>query len=173
MAADLTDVSTPELDFIAMNPPFTRSVGGSQLLGSLEDKAFVKARERLKELVNRSDVPATLTAGLGAPFVELALRCLKPKGRLALVLPKTMLTGEAWEETRARLASSCHVEYIINVPRERSLELQRLDQTLRGHADRPPHAAGVSGEPRTIWIALSRNPERRSKRWGTLQRSEG
>ena len=158
VAADLMDVNTPELDFIAMNPPFTRSVGGSQLLGSLEDKAFVKARERLKELVNRSDVPATLTAGLGAPFVELALRCLKPKGRLALVLPKTMLTGEAWEETRARLASSCHVEYIITSHESDHWNFSdstKLSEVMLIARRTPPE---FLENPETIWIALSRNP---------------
>jgi hypothetical protein len=35
---------------------------GNRQLGSLEDAAFTKARERLKELVNRPDVWAELTA---------------------------------------------------------------------------------------------------------------
>jgi hypothetical protein len=158
-AAELADVPPPELDLIVMNPPFTRSVGGSKLLGSLEDASFTKARERLKELVNRPDVPATLTAGLGAPFVELALRCLREHGRIALVLPKTMLTGEAWGETRARLGSSCHVEYVItshetdhwNFSDSTQLSEVMLIARRLAPKDFPKKAT-------TTWIALSRNP---------------
>jgi hypothetical protein len=157
--ADLSDVHVPELDFLAMNPPFTRSVGGSQLLGSLEGASFAKARQRLKELVKRPDVAATLTAGLGAPFVELALRCLRTGGRLALVLPKTVLTGEAWAETRKLLATSCHVEYVISsheADRWNFSDSTKLSEVLL--IARRTLPAEHAAERTTTWVALSRNP---------------
>ena len=142
-----------------MNPPFTRSVGGSQLLGSLEGAAFTKARERLKELVNRPDVPATLTAGLGAPFVELAIRCLRPGGRLALVLPKTVLTGEAWGHTRERLATSCQVEYIITsheTDHWNFSDSTDLSEVLL--IARRWKVIESREQATTTWVALHRNP---------------
>ena len=72
----------PELDLAIMNPPFTRSVGGNLLFGSLPKEE----RPRLqRELSNRLRArQASATAGLAAAFVAAAAPKLRPsEGRLA------------------------------------------------------------------------------------------
>jgi len=67
-AGETEVVGVPKLDYVVMNPPFTRSVGGSRLLGSLTGQPFQSARERLRALMGRPDVTGSLTAGLGSAF---------------------------------------------------------------------------------------------------------
>ena len=103
----------PELDLCTMNPPFTRSVGGNLLFGSMDDAERAKAQTKLKKLVKRNHLKANVTAGLGSVFVAIGDRYVKRGGRLALVLPKALVSGVAWAPTRELLADSYQVEYLI------------------------------------------------------------
>ena len=103
----------PDLDLCVMNPPFTRSVGGNLLFGSLEDKERAKAQDRLKKLIKRYYLKANITAGLGAVFVAVGDCYVKRGGRLALVLPKALVSGVAWEPTRKLLAENYQVEFLV------------------------------------------------------------
>lgn len=103
----------PSLDLCVINPPFTRSVGGNLLFGSVpEDERRVMQR-KLKEIVRQPHVHANSTAGLGSIFVATADKHLKVGGRLALVLPKALISGVAWEATRRLLRRRYRVDYII------------------------------------------------------------
>ena len=102
----------PELDLAIMNPPFTRSVGGNLLFGSLPNAE----RPRLqKELSNRLKArQASATAGLGAAFVAAAAPKLRPsEGRLALVLPATVCTGPSWQQTRDIIEREFALDMVI------------------------------------------------------------
>jgi hypothetical protein len=103
----------PELDLCTMNPPFTRSVGGNLLFGSLDDTERAKAQTKLKKLVKRYQLSANVTAGLGSVFVAIADRYIKRGGRLALVLPKALVSGVAWAPTRELLAQNYHLEFLV------------------------------------------------------------
>ncbi|MDD3581180.1 MAG: hypothetical protein PHW74_09185 [Desulfobacca sp.] len=103
----------PDLDLCVMNPPFTRSVGGNLLFGSVPEAERRQMQSDLRELVGRSDLKASITAGLGAVFAALGDRYLKPGGRLALVLPKALISGVAWEQTRELLRSRYRLEYLV------------------------------------------------------------
>jgi len=105
--------SIPPLDLCAMNPPFTRSVGGNLLFGNLPEGERGKMQAKLKSLVKKGKVPASVTAGLGSVFVALADRHLKPEGRLCLVLPRALVSGVAWEPTRRLIAQKYNLEYVI------------------------------------------------------------
>jgi hypothetical protein len=96
-----------------MNPPFTRSVIGNLLFGSFPDKERAKMQAALKNLVKNRQVQTNITAGLAAVFVALADRYVKCGGRLALVLPKALLSGVAWEPTRDLLRKKYDVEFIV------------------------------------------------------------
>lgn len=154
------EIGIPQLDLVIMNPPFTRSVGGSKLLGSLHGPAFDAARGRLRDLVKRPDVRGNLTAGLGTPFVEMAARSVVAGGRLALVLPKAVLTGEAWTNTRKILSDDFQLEYVIasheagqhNFSDSTSLSEVLLIARRQGADD------DHSGK-RTTWVNLSENPD--------------
>ena len=103
----------PKLDLCVINPPFTRSVGGNLLFGSSPEKERRQMQDKLARLLREKKIQASSTAGLGAVFVAIADMALKLGGKLALVLPKTLLSGVAWEKTRKLLAEKYIVETII------------------------------------------------------------
>ncbi len=109
----LKNVTIPPLDLCIMNPPFTRSVGGNLLFGSLPDEQRKKMQKRLAALIKKKKALANSTAGLGSVFVALADRFIKQGGTIGLVLPKTILSGVAWDKTRQLLRDKYKVEYIV------------------------------------------------------------
>ena len=102
----------PDLDLAIMNPPFTRSVIGNLLFGSLPK---VERRKLQDELSRRlKSKLASATAGLGAAFVAAASPRLRPgEGRLALVLPVTVCTGPSWEQTRSLIEKDFALDTVI------------------------------------------------------------
>jgi hypothetical protein len=109
----LKQATIPPLDLCIMNPPFTRSVGGNLLFGSLPDAQRKKMQKRLSQLLKVKEVSANTTAGLGSVFVALADRFIKSGGRIGLVLPKAVLSGVAWNKTRQLLRDNYQLEYIV------------------------------------------------------------
>ena len=105
--------SLPDLDLCVMNPPFTRSVGGNLLFGSLPDKERRPMQTELAKLLKNPRVHASGTAGLGSVFVATGDLHLKAGGRMALVLPKALLSGVAWERTRYLFRLRYKLEYIV------------------------------------------------------------
>ena len=102
----------PDLDLAIMNPPFTRSVFGNLLFGSLPAAERRQLRQELsRRLKSRL---ATGTAGLGAAFVAAATPKLRPgEGRLALVLPATVCTGPSWQQTRSLIERDFALDMVI------------------------------------------------------------
>jgi hypothetical protein len=105
--------SLPDLDLCVMNPPFTRSVGGNLLFGSLPDKERRPMQAELADLLKKPRVHASSTAGLGSVFVATGDLHLKASGRMALVLPKALLSGVSWQRTRHLFRLRYKLEYII------------------------------------------------------------
>ncbi|MBI1914355.1 MAG: hypothetical protein HYS12_06400 [Planctomycetes bacterium] len=64
-------------------------------------------------MVRDRHVRASITAGMAAVFTALADTAIKPGGRLSLVLPRAVLTGIAWQETRKLLAEKYRLEYLV------------------------------------------------------------
>lgn len=106
-------VNLPPLDLCIMNPPFTSSRQPNLLFGSVPGKDRERMQKRLKRLVREHKVPASITAGLGSVFVAVADKYLKEGGRLALVLPRSLLSGVAWEKTRNFMNEHYRVEYLV------------------------------------------------------------
>jgi hypothetical protein len=96
-----------------MNPPFVRSVGGNLLFGSVPEQERQEMQDSLKKLVKSTNLQASITAGLGPIFVAIANRYLKDRGRMALILPKTLLSGVAWAKTRELINQHCVLDYVI------------------------------------------------------------
>ncbi len=102
----------PDLDLVIMNPPFTRSVIGNLLFGSLPQTERRKLQDELSRRLKSMD--ASATAGLGAAFVAAAAPKLRPgEGRLALVLPATVCTGPSWKQTRALIERDFALDTVI------------------------------------------------------------
>jgi len=70
-------------------------------------------RAALKKIVAIQGTPANITAGLGSVFVALGHQRLNATGKMSLVLPRALLSGVAWAETRKLLGNNYHVKYII------------------------------------------------------------
>ena len=112
----LVEVPTGSLDLVIMNPPFTRSTGheGTSVgvpraawAGFGQTEAQQKACEKAwQQQVRRiQGLKASHgQAGLATNFVDLAHAKLRDGGVLALIVPATMVSGPAWEGTRALLA---------------------------------------------------------------------
>lgn len=110
---ELNIAPLPDMDLCVMNPPFARSVGGNLLFGSLPGPERKRAQQRLKKLVQAKNCPASITAGLGSVFVAAASPYIKNKGRIALVLPKGLLSGVAWKRTRELISDNYKLEYLV------------------------------------------------------------
>ena len=105
--------TVPNLDLCVMNPPFTRSTGDNLLFGSLPDKERKPMQTELSKLLKKPHVYASSTAGLGSVFVATGDLHLKAGGRMALVLPKALLSGVAWEKTRHLFRIRYQLECVI------------------------------------------------------------
>jgi len=103
-------VRLPALDLCVMNPPFARSAGENLLFGSLpaSDRGILQA-ELSRRIKGKA---ANSTAGLGSPFCLLADEHLVPGGRLALILPHGVTSGESWSKTRDLIAAKYELEFV-------------------------------------------------------------
>ena len=153
----------PDLDLAIMNPPFTRSVGGNLLFGSLPQAERRKLQDTLSKRLKPMDGKlrdATATAGLGAAFVAAASpRLLRGEGRLALVLPATVCTGPSWEQTRSLIERDFTLDMVITSHdplRWNFSDSTDLSEALLIATRRPE--VNSEAERRTIFVNLWRNP---------------
>ena len=150
----------PDLDLAIMNPPFTRSVGGNLLFGSLPAADRRKLQDELSRRLKSRQ--ATATAGLGAAFVAAASPKLRPgEGRLALVLPATVCTGPSWQQTRALIERDFTLDMVIvshDPLRWNFSDSTDLSEALL-IATRRPSGNGSGREHRTTFVSLWQNPD--------------
>lgn len=150
-----TTAVLPDVDLHVMNPPFVRSVGGNLLFGS-EPGARADMQKELR--ARTKELKASSTAGLGGVFVALADKRLKPGGRIALVLPHAVASGEAWGRTRALLAHGYDLEYVVtshDVTRLNFSENTDLSEVLIVARKRD---GSVPQRSTTTFVNLWRNP---------------
>ena len=149
----------PELDLAIMNPPFTRSVGGNLLFGSLPATERRKLQNELSRRLKQRQ--ASATAGLGAAFVAAASPKLRPgEGRLALVLPATVCTGPSWEQTRSLIERNFVLDMVVashDALRWNFSDSTDLSEALLIATRRPEK--NDTSERRTTFVNLWRNPD--------------
>ena len=149
----------PNLDLAIMNPPFTRSVGGNLLFGSLPPEERRKLQNELKRRLKSRQ--ASATAGLGAAFVAAASPKLRHgEGRLALVLPATVCTGPSWEQTRTLIERDFTLDVVIashDPLRWNFSDSTDLSEALLIATRRPETRDSI--ERRTTFINLWQNPD--------------
>ena len=145
----------PDLDLAIMNPPFTRSVGGNLLFGSLPATDRRKLQNELSRRLKSRQ--ASATAGLGAAFVATAAPKLRPgEGRLAL----TVCTGPSWEQTRALIERDFVLDMVIvshDPTRWNFSDSTDLSEALLIATRRPLN--GPTTEHRTTFVNLWLNPD--------------
>lgn len=106
---EVTDLQVPkgEFDLVIMNPPFTRTDRAANILD------LSKLNTILREEFDDRDYANTTRAGLAAPFTILGDEALKEGGRIALVVPSSLLSRETWQPVRDFLNENYHLEHIV------------------------------------------------------------
>jgi len=116
----IVEVPHGSMNFVIMNPPFTRPTNHEatgvpipSFAGfSTKEEEQKKMADRLKEIRRGLSNPAGHgNAGLASNFIDLAHIKLRPGGTLALVLPATFMQGKSWENACALLRK--HYEDIL------------------------------------------------------------
>ena len=168
----------PKCHLVIANPPYTRAGGPGDekntrwnpIFGSLLDKGDA---EKMKKSLRKAldGTAASLYAGLGSAFVVLADEALDVGGRMAFVLPATMLTGSRWAPIRRLLLAKYAVEWVVvshdsrnrsakkGLPGRRLVsfsESTRIAEVLIVATKRPP---GKLKESRACFVNLLRNPD--------------
>ena len=107
-------------DVMIANPPFTRAGGPGTPENTDWNPVFGAALSKTDQHVmtdalrrTLAGTPASLYAGLGSAFLLLARESVKVGGRLAFVLPATVLTGSAWARVREMLLEEFKVEWVV------------------------------------------------------------
>jgi len=101
-------------DLVIMNPPFTRATGHEGEKIGVPNPMFAAFSSTAEEQRLMGAATKRLTEGTSAHgnageasiFLVLADRKLKAGGILALVMPLSLMLGDAWEESRELLAKS-------------------------------------------------------------------
>jgi hypothetical protein len=123
-----------------MNPPFTRSTGHEGKKIGIPRPMFAAFRSTEEEQRLMSQATARLTAGTSAHgnageasiFLVLADRKLKPNGTLALVMPVSLMSGDAWEASRALLAKNYTDLILISIAGAASADMSFSADTDMG-----------------------------------------
>ena len=158
----------PQLDLCVMNPPFTRSVGGNLLFGSSPPAERAAMQRELQKLLRERQMAANTTAGLGAIFVAIGDKYLKRGGRMALVLPKALLSGVAWGKTRDLFRQKYQVETLIvsqdpaqwNFSESTHLsEVLLIARKVTREPDNGKQLSATAADARVVVLNLWRNPQ--------------
>jgi hypothetical protein len=164
-------------DVVIMNPPFTRATGheGKKIgvpnpmfaafsSSAEEQKLMGKATKRLTE-----GTSAHGNAGEASIFLVLADRKLKRGGVLALVMPLSLMSGEAWDDSRALLAKDYTDLILVSIAGTDGADLSFSADTdmgeclLVGRKDPPevgPDSPPIqdNGSKRATFIILNERP---------------
>jgi len=84
-----------------------RMVETAETNGFLRDYKAILGREGIRPLLGVGQ------AGEGLLFLYVAGEAVKEGGRIAFVLPRSLLSGVGWFLARALLASKFHLEYVV------------------------------------------------------------
>jgi hypothetical protein len=152
-------------DIVIMNPPFTRATGheGKKIgvtnpmfaafgFKAKEQKLMAKAAKRLTE-----GTSAHGNAGEGSFFLVLAHRKLKENGTLALVLPLSLMSGDAWEASRALLAKNYDDLVLLSIAGRSPEEMSFSADTGMGEC-LVIGRKSAAGSKRAVFIVLKERP---------------
>lgn len=120
-----TWLSIPDkaFDLVIMNPPFTRDTGHEGKKKGVPNPMFAAFRATksdqaamARRLANLTDgTSAHGNAGEASVFLVLADRKLKSDGVLAMVMPLSLVSGDAWEDSRKLLRKGYGELIIVSI----------------------------------------------------------
>ena len=142
------EIPLERADVVMMNPPFTR-----------QERLPLKYKDALNQRLKEYAEKLHGQLGLHGYFIFLADKFLKPNGRLALVLPATVLRLGSTRGIRELLAEKFIVEYIITTS-ERSAfsEAARFREVLLVARKKQEGSAGNTSD-RCALVSLKRLPK--------------
>ena len=153
-------------DVAIMNPPFTRPTGHEGEKIGVPNPMFAafsssKEEQRLmgaamKRLTKRTSYHGN--AGEASIFLVLADRKLKSGGVLALVMPLSLISGDAWEKSRALLAKHYSNLVIISIAGVTDTDLSFSADTSMGECLIIGRKCEI-GSTRAPFIILKKRPE--------------
>ena len=98
---------------VIMNPPFARSCGDNLQFGAGTDDRERRALDKaLTAIRGARGLQGIGQAGQAADFIVLAIESLEPGGRLAFIVPKSLIDGAAWLKLRRYVLDRVHVELL-------------------------------------------------------------
>jgi len=100
-------------DLVIMNPPFTRSDRISTLIGRSPRETLSRYAKEGKFTFGSVQVKEIFKAGMAKPFMVLADKLVKYGGRIAAVLPTSILSRPSWSDIREGLIKDYSIEYIV------------------------------------------------------------
>ena len=111
-------------DLVIMNPPFTRPVGHEGQKKGVPVPSFAgfgtkeyeqrRMSKKLKKM-KRENQAGNGLAGLASNFIDLADSKVKAGGVIAIVLPSTFASGEAWADARELLESKYRDIMVVSI----------------------------------------------------------
>lgn len=153
-------------DLVIMNPPFTRSTGHEGGKIGVPRPMFAAFSSTEEEQKQMSRATARLTAGTSAHgnageasiFLVLADKKLKAGGTLALVMPVSLISGEAWEDSRLLLAKGYTDLVFVTIAGAASADMSFSADTDMGECLAIAKKGPPRGAPRATFVVLNRRP---------------
>jgi hypothetical protein len=152
-------------DLVIMNPPFTRATGHEAEKIGVPNPMFAAFSSSAEEQKMMSAATSRLTQGTSAHgnageasiFLVLAHRELKEGGVLALVMPLSLMSGDAWEDSRALLAKNYDDLVLVSIAGAGSEEMSFSADT--GMAEcLVVGQKGKGGSNRATFVVLNEKP---------------
>lgn len=168
-------VSVPHesFDLVVMNPPFTRPTGQEANKVGVPNPmfaAFAAGKDEQREMKKAFDkLLARLTgehcydgqAGEASGFIELVHRKLKPGGTLGLITPLSLMSGEAWDASRRRIARWYNDVILLSIAGKKLKEMSFSADTGMGEAMTigvKRNAAREGNNARATFVVLDDRP---------------
>jgi len=152
-------------DLVIMNPPFTRDTGHEGVKTTVPNPMFAAFGSKVEEQREMSLAARRLlkgtsahgNAGEASSFLVLADRKLKNDGTLAMVMPLSLMSGEAWEASRQLLRKSYGELVLISIAGARSEELSFSADTGMGEC-LVVGCKGTDNSNRATFVVLKERP---------------
>ena len=153
-------------DVAIMNPPFTRPTGHEGKKIGVPNPMFAAFNSSDEEQRLMSKATKHLTKGSSAHgnageasiFLVLVNRKLKLGGILGLVMPLSLISGDAWEKSRALLAKHYSNLIIISIAGAASADLSFSADTHMGEC-LVIGGKSETGSTRATFIILNKRPQ--------------
>jgi hypothetical protein len=154
-------------DLVVMNPPFTRATGheGKKIgvpVPMFAAFASTEEEQRIMSAATRKLTKGTSVhgnAGEASIFLVLADRKIRMGGTIGLVMPSSLVSGEAWESSRALLRKNYDGLTVVTIAGFEDRDLSFSADTSMGECLVVGHRSR-SGSDRATFLVLRKRPDR-------------